>query len=143
MEATRVRARLAPTGEWLVAAIFLLATVGVSVLLVDALRTSPPVSPRSTAPAPAAAGVPAAVPAQAISVPVLMLADGTTLRIGDGDRRVSSLLRQATLRTAVEDAGALGRRVTRAYEYRGTRFLLVLEPFERGGELRVASLYLQ
>jgi hypothetical protein len=43
----------------------------------------------------------------------------------------------------VVDRGALGERLTRFYEYQGTRFLLVFEPFERRGALRVAAIYLQ
>ena len=53
------------------------------------------------------------------------------------------MLRSATLEASAEDTGAIGRRVTRAYRFQGTRFLLVFEPFERNGALRVAGIYLQ
>ena len=36
----------------------------------------------------------------------------------------------------------LGERLTRFYEYSGSRFILVFEPFERNGEVRVAAIYL-
>ena len=40
------------------------------------------------------------------------------------------------------DRGSLGERLTRFYEYAGARFILVFEPFERNGEMRVAAIYL-
>ena len=40
------------------------------------------------------------------------------------------------------DRGSLGERLTRFYEYAGSRFILVFEPFERNGEARVAAIYL-
>ena len=40
------------------------------------------------------------------------------------------------------DRGTLGERLTRFYEYAGSRFILVFEPFERNGEPRVAAIYL-
>jgi hypothetical protein len=40
------------------------------------------------------------------------------------------------------DRGTLGERLTRFYEYAGSKFILVFEPFERNGEARVAAIYL-
>ena len=45
-------------------------------------------------------------------------------------------------KNAVE-TGPLGARDVRSYELGGTRFILVAEPFERGGEPRVSAIYLQ
>jgi hypothetical protein len=142
MEATRVRVRLAPTMEWLVAAIFLLATLGVAILLLRELGTGP-VDVRP-APVMDTSGVPAAVPARAVSVPALLLMNGVQIRVGDTETRVSELLgASAQTGAASEDRGGLGRRLTRAYRSQGTTFLLVFEPFERDGPLRVAGIYLQ
>ena len=35
-----------------------------------------------------------------------------------------------------------GERLTRFYEYAGSRFIVVFEPFERNGEARIAAIYL-
>ena len=49
----------------------------------------------------------------------------------------------------VPDPGAgggpatLGPREVRSYQLAGTTFILVLEPFERGGAQRVAGIYMQ
>jgi hypothetical protein len=39
--------------------------------------------------------------------------------------------------------GLLGSREIRSYDLSGTKFILVLEPFERRGEPRVAAIYLR
>jgi hypothetical protein len=143
MEATRIRVRLAPALEWFVAAVFLLATLGVASLIVRELRTAP-ASPTPVAAAAMPAALPVAVPARAISVPVLLLIDGRQVRVGDTVEQVAKTLgRAAEVGTQVVDRGALGERLTRFYEHQGTRFLLVFEPFERRGALRVAAIYLQ
>ena len=141
--ATYVRVRLAPTFEWAVAVAFLAATVGVGSLLLRELNTA--VTPPAAEPAHAEpAVVPAALPARAVSVPVLLLFDGTHVRVGDAHEKiVTALGTAAEVRTPVIDRGAIGPRVTRFYEHGGTRFVLVFEPFERGGTERVAAIYLQ
>jgi hypothetical protein len=143
MEATRVRVRLAPALEWLIAAVFLMATLGVASLIVRELRTAPAAVTTAAAVAMPAA-LPAAVPARAISVPVLLLLDGRQVKVGDTVEEVAGVLgRAAEVGTQVVDRGALGERLTRYYEHQGTKFLLVFEPFERRGALRVAAIYLQ
>jgi hypothetical protein len=146
MEATRLRTHklsgvLAATwaGEWLTAGAFLAATLIVGLLIVRELRTAP--APVAT-PAPAAAG--SSVPAEAVSVPALM--QGTPEEIKVGDRAADAVARMtsaAVLVREVHEQGPLGPRTVRAYELGGTRFILVLEPFERGTEPRVAAIYLQ
>jgi hypothetical protein len=142
MEATHTRPRLLPAGEWVIAALFLAATLGVGLLLLGELRTGavPPAQPAGTVSEVPA--LPAAVPARAMSVPSLLLLDGQAIRVGDDEARIAGLLQGAKVERSTEDTGTLGRRVTRAYDYRGTRFLVVLEPFERRGALRVAGIYL-
>jgi len=141
MEVTSVRARLGSALEWLVAAAFLAASILVATLIVRELRTAP----RAAAvPEPPVSALPAGVPTRAISVPVLLLLDGKEVRVGDGvDRVARTLGRSAEVGTQLADRGALGERLTRFYEYNDTRFVLVFEPFERNGELRVAGIYLQ
>ena len=79
--------------------------------------------------------VPAAIPPQAVSVSSLLLMNGVVIRVGDTEARIADELPAATLEASAEDRGTIGRRVTRAYQFQGTRFLLVFEPFERQGAL--------
>ncbi len=141
MEVTPVRARLGSVLEWIVAAVFLAASIVVATLIVRELRTAPRAAAVPERPVSA---LPAGVPTRAISVPVLLLLDGKEVRVGDPVERVARTLgRSAEVGTQLADRGALGERLTRFYEYNGTRFVLVFEPFERNGELRVAGIYLQ
>ena len=141
MEATPVRARLGSAIEWLIAAAFLLATVAVATLIVRELRTSPPAA---AAPQPAVSSLPQGIPTRAISVPVLLLLDGKQVRVGQSVDEVARVLgRAAEVGRQMADRGALGERLTRFYDHNGTRFVIVFEPFERNGGLRVAGIYLQ
>lgn len=142
MQATPVRVRLGSAFEWLVAAVFLVATLGVATLIVRELQVAPSrVAQAATEPV---AAVPAGVPARAISVPVLLLLDGHQIRVGDSARDVAQALgRDAEVGRQLADRGMLGERLTRFYEHGGTRFVLVFEPFERNGAPRVAGIYLQ
>lgn len=141
MEATPVRARLGSALEWLIAAAFLLATVAVATLIVRELRTSPRAA---AAPQPAVSSLPPGIPTRAISVPVLLLLDGKEVRVGQSVDEVARVLgRAAEVGRQLADRGALGERLTRFYDHNGTRFVLVFEPFERNGGLRVAGIYLQ
>jgi hypothetical protein len=69
-------------------------------------------------------------------------ADGGTGRRIDTTRPVARLGRAAESGRQEIDRGSLGERLTRFYEYAGSRFILVFEPFERNGEARVAAIYL-
>lgn len=141
MEALRVR--LGSVVEWVIAAAFLAATVAVGSLILQGIRVP---AVRASAgvrqPAPVSS-MPAAVPAGAVSVPVLPFQDGKEVRVGEEATAVAAALGRAaeTGRQDV-DGGALGDRVTRFYEYGGFRFILVYEPFERHGAMRVGSIYL-
>jgi hypothetical protein len=143
MQATSLRVRLAPTVEWLVAALFLAATLAVGLLLVREFRAAP-----ASVPAPAVgeptAGGPPSVPERAVSVPALLLMDGSQIRIGDSADHVSTILGSAAeIGQARVESAPLGERTIRSYDRQGTRFLLVFEPFERKGPPRVAGIYLQ
>ena len=137
MDALRVRPRfrLTPVFEWVVAALFLGATVLVGSMI---LRELPSVPAR-----PACRGRPAArrehsgrcSRARAVSVPVLPFLDGKEIRIGETVSTVAARLGRAAESGRQEvDRGSLGERLTRFYEYAGFRFILVFEPFERNGE---------
>lgn len=138
------RTRLASALEWAVAALFLVATLAVASLLFRDLRMQPRrarVAPVAQQPA-AAASVPLWVPERALSVPVLPLADGKELRIGDSVSSVAERLGRAAESGRQEvDRGRLGERLTRFYEYSGSRFILVFEPLEKDGDAKLAAIY--
>lgn len=140
----RSRLRLAPVLEWLVAAAFLTATLAVASLIVRELRSPAPLRAVSAdAARPIVATVPPAVPARAVSVPVLPFLDGKEIRVGETVSAVAARLGRAAESGRQEiDRGSLGERLTRFYEYNGARFIVVFEPFERNGEARVAAIYL-
>jgi hypothetical protein len=138
----RPRFRLAPVFEWIVAAMFLAATVGVGAMILSELRPAPvPQTPPGERQI--VASIPAAVPPGAVSVPVLPFLDGKEVRIGDTASAIATRLGRAAESGRQEvDRGSLGERLTRFYDYAGARFILVFEPFERNGEARVAAIYL-
>ncbi len=145
MDAIRVRSRLrlAPVLEWFVAALFLFATFAVGSMILTGLR--PSAAPARAVPTarPLVASIPAAVPARAVSVPVLPFIDGKEVRVGETVSAVASRLgRAAEIGRQEVDRGKFGDRLTRFYEYAGSRFVLVFEPFELNGEARVAGIYL-
>ena len=136
MDATRTR--LSFTGDWLMAAAFLVGTVLVALLIVRELRGAGASAPSSVIPDAAA------IPAEAVSVPALAMGEARELRVGDsGVGALERLGQKVTLLSKITERGPLGDREVRSYQLAGTRFILVLEPFERGGELRVAGIYLQ
>jgi hypothetical protein len=136
------RSRLGGAAEWLVAVAFLVATVVVAALIIREMR-----SVRTTgaplAPAPQEAP-PAAIPQGVISVPSLLLPDGRQVRVGDTFDQVSSEI-GSSFKAGAEnvEVGALGNRITRSCDYAGTKFVLVLEPYERNGPPRVTAIYLR
>lgn len=145
MDALRLRtaSRFGPVVEWLIAAAFLLATLAVASLIVRELRGPVPVRAAQPAARPQPATIPPAVPARAVSVPVLPFLDGKEVRVGETAAAVAARLGRAAESGRQDvDRGSLGERLTRFYEYGGTRFVLVFEPFERNGEPRVVGIYL-
>jgi hypothetical protein len=139
---SRWRFRFAAAVEWCVAAAFLGATVLVGVVILQELETAYRGQPVAASPAPVS--MPAVIPARAVSVPVLPLADGKELKVGDSLAAVAARLGRAAESGRQEvDRGSLGERLTRFYEYAGARFILVFEAIDRDGELKVAAIYLQ
>jgi hypothetical protein len=139
----RPRIRLTPILEWVVAASFLVATVFVGLMILRELQPSPRPARATPAARPIVASVPAAVPTRAVSVPVLPFLDGKEVRVGDTVSVIAARLGRAAESGRQEvDRGSLGERLTRFYEYAGSKFIIVFEPFERNGEARVAAIYL-
>jgi hypothetical protein len=137
------RIRFAPVVEWMIAAGFLVATVAVASLVVRELRGPGRVLAETPAARALVAATPAAVPPRAVSVPILPFLDGKEIRVGQTAAVVATTLGRAAETGRQEvDRGTLGERLTRFYEYAGSKFIVVFEPFERNGEPRVASIYL-
>ena len=135
--------RLGPVVEWFVAAAFLCATVAVGSLIVRELRAPGRARDPQPASRPVISSVPASIPARAVSVPVLPFLDGKEVRVGETASAVAARLGRAAESGRQEiDRGRLGERLTRYYEYGGSRFIIVFEPFERNGEPRVVAIYL-
>lgn len=139
---TRTAFRFGPVVEWLIAGAFLCATVAVGSLIVRELRAPVPVRPSETA-RPLITTIPSSIPARAVSVPVLPFLDGKEVRVGETASAIAARLGRAAESGRQEvDRGNLGERLTRFYEYGGSRFIIVFEPFERNGEPRVIAIYL-
>jgi hypothetical protein len=140
-----VRARVGSAVEWIVAAVFLLATLAVASLVLRELRaaaSATPAAPLSAAVA--AAALPAHIPEKAVSVPLLILAPEKEIRVGDTAARVAAVLgREAETGVQQSDIGPLGERTTRFYDFSGTRFALVYESPEKVGSHKVTAIYLQ
>jgi hypothetical protein len=127
----------------MIAAAFLLATVAVASLVVRELRGPNRILAETPAARPLVASLPPSVPARAVSVPMLPFLDGKEIRVGQTAATVAANLGRAAESGRQEvDQGTLGERLTRFYEYAGSKFIVVFEPFERGGEPRVAAIYL-
>jgi hypothetical protein len=135
--------RITPVMEWLLAAGFLSAVVAIAGAVVDDLRAAPlqpPAAPRARA---LATSIPPAVPARAVSVPMLPFQDGREVKVGDSVSAVAAALgRAAEVGRQEVDRVAFGERLTRFYEYGGARFILVFEPLERNAEARLTAIYL-
>lgn len=134
-----VRVKLGSVVEWAVAALFLLASVGVASLALRELRATAAVNPPAAA---FAVEAPASVAERAVSVQHLLLAAGKEVRVGLTLTEVATTLGRSA-ETGVEraDIGQLGERVTRFYDYAGTRFALVFEKVQ--GQSRVTAIYIQ
>jgi hypothetical protein len=97
MEATRLRSSV--SGDWLIAAALLGATLLVAVLVVRELRVAPRAVASASEPVSATS---VSVPADAVSVPTLMLGAGNEIRVGDA--RGDALARLDAAVTLVEQA---------------------------------------
>jgi hypothetical protein len=139
MDATR--ARVSSLVEWIAALAGIAALAAIGSVLIRDFRTVNALTP-VIAHEESIAEPPAAVPARSVSVPVLVLSDGSELRVGDSAVEVSQRLGPdaETAPPAIERAPS-GERVTRFYLRAGQRFAVVLEPFVGDRQARVAGIY--
>jgi hypothetical protein len=138
-----VRARVGSAVEWMVAALFLVATLAVTSLVLRELRAAASTSSPTPAVTAFSVGAPAGLPERAVSVPLLLLAEGKEVRVGHTAERVATVLgREAETGAQRTDRGPLGERITRFYDFSGTRFALVFEA-PNGGAPRVTAIYIQ
>jgi hypothetical protein len=136
-----VRVRVGSALEWVVAALFFVATIGVGSLVLRELRAVA-VAGNTVQPAAFAVGAPAGVAERAVSVQVLLLSQGKEVRVGDTAQHVATILgREAETGAQRADVGPLGERITRFYDFSGTRFALVYEALT--GQPKVTAIYIQ
>jgi hypothetical protein len=145
METTRHRfgSRLGAALEWVLAAAVIVAVlVAVSTVIHEA-RTVRPVMPVIASEAPAG-NASAALLERAVSVPILLLGPDATLRIADRESEVTRVL-GAVARAGVDTIERVNgnERITRAYEYLGTKFVLVFEALRRDEEPAIVAIYRQ
>jgi hypothetical protein len=138
-----IRPRFGSILEWLIAAAFIAAGIAlIAVVLPHFQRVA------AATPAPVPDPVPEvtlAVPPRAVSVPMLLFGDGRAVRIGD---RLTDIVNRiggsAQIgEDAIERAASGRNRLTRLYEYLGTRFALVFEPMDASSEPTVIGIYKQ
>ena len=139
MEASRVRVE--SILEWVLAAAFILAVVGVGSSVAREFRTVTAVTPVIAREAPVRPA-PAGVPSGAVSGPLLPLPDGKAVYLGDTMSQIAARLgRQAEVGIQSVERAPHGERMTRFYEHAGTRFILVFEPREPETEPKVSAIY--
>ena len=139
MDATRARLsfgehHVSERVEWAMAAVIFAVAVVVAWLLVRELRVAPWAF--NNAAESTAASV---MPREAVSVPLLVLAAGREVHIGEARADAVASLESLPLLKRTEEAGRLGAREVRSYQ----GVTLVLEPFELAGDPRVVAIYLQ
>jgi len=87
---------------------------------------------------------PASVPSKAVSVPLVLLRNGSELRVGETESVVAGKLRPAwRVGGDVLERAPTGNRITRTYDDGGRRFILVLEPSAGGAERRLSAIYVR
>jgi len=130
--------------EWALAATFIAALLGIGSVVVREIRSVNAVTPVIAREPTQMPPIPAGVPSRAVSVPLLLLEDGKQVRIGDSVAAITSRLgHQAEIRTPMTDHTLTGVRLTRFYDYGGTRFSLVFEAVVTSGDMRLAAIYLE
>ena len=139
MDALRARLSFEPDRVrehvgWAVAAALVAVTVLVGSIVVRELRFAPWDLRATSAPA-----IATVMPAEAISVPMLVLTAGREVHVGELRASALDSLGSMRLVKRAEESAPLGTREVRAYQ----GVTLVFEPFERAGDSRVAAIYLQ
>ena len=135
--------RSIPVFQWALVVGCLAAAVAVGTSVVRELRAVTGAADRS-AKAAVEGSPPTSVPAGAISLPVLLFDDGKGIRVGDTATHIATLLgRTAEVGRYEVDAAADGERLTRFYEYRRRRFVLVFTLAESHTDPPVTAIYLE
>ena len=135
--------RSVPVFQWVLAVVFLAAAVVVGTIVVRELRAVTD-GAAGSATAAVESPPPTSVPTGAISLPVLLFDDEKGIRVGDRATHIAALLgRSAEVGRYEVDAAADGERLTRFYEYRGRRFVLVFTLAESHQDPTVTAIYLQ
>ena len=141
MEATRVR--LAPVLEWLCAAAFIAGVLIAGLAAAREFGIARAVAPVLAREAPVP-DVPPVLAPRAVSLPMLLLADGKEIRIGDrASAVVEKLGRRAQVGNEAVEREVATERITRLYSYAGTQFALVFEISRPGATARVVAIYRQ
>jgi len=140
MDATR--ARISSLFEWLVALAFILGVMAIGSMLMrdisNVTAVAPVIAHEEARPDP-----PATVPPRSVSVPVMVLADGSEVHVGDtAAAALAHLGAESEVAPRTIDRTSLGQRVTRFYAQNGQRFAVVLQPLAADGEVRIAAIYL-
>ena len=142
MAATRVR--FGAMLEWAVAAAMMLAVLAAGSGLFREFRTVRAVVPVIAGEAHFYYDAPADIPPRAVSVPLLLLANGGELRVGDRASDVAA--RIAGTVTVVSESierSAFRERLTRFYNDVGVQFAIVFEALDQDAEPKVAAIYLR
>lgn len=107
-------------------------------------RLAPPAPSTSAVVESALPGLPVGVPAGAETVPVIMLLDGTAIRVGMREPSLDhpGIARWVSGRRRVEP-GVLGERLVVPYESEGARFWVVLDRTEAGRERQITAIYVR
>ncbi len=125
MEATRVR--FGSLLEWLLAAAFMAGAASLASAVFTEYRTVRAVMPVIAGAAPAQE-TPAGVPSRAVSLPMLLLGNGSEVRLGDRASEVAARLGSGSQVISESlDPGDVRERVTRFYDSQGMQFVLVFE----------------
>jgi hypothetical protein len=139
MEASRVR--FGPLLEWLCAALLIVAGAAALTYAVHNARSvSVPMTPVMAHEAPVP-DPPPGLRDGAVSVPILPLADGRTLRLGTRAADVGALMGAAQRGADIVDRDGTRDRITRRYYMSGTPVAIVLEAPRPGAEPLVVAIY--
>jgi hypothetical protein len=141
MQATRVR--FASVLEWLCAAAIMAGLLVAALAAIREFRDVRAITPIMAREAPAPAVPPVLAP-RAVSLPLLLLADGKAIHIGDPASTIAETLGpRAQVGSETVERDGLVERVTRLYSYAGTQFALVFEVPRSQSDLRVIAIYRQ
>lgn len=136
------RSRVGSLLEWLAAAVCILGILAVSAVVVRDFRTVTAAVTPVIAHEEAAPDAPASIPARSVSVPILLLSDGTELHVGDTAGELSQYVGpDGEVAPPATDHTATGERVTRFYARGGQRFAVVLQRLTGDAQMRIAAIY--